>query len=213
MITGNNASTWKKILSHYIQIIDERPVKVLDPTAGERHIWDEIEYNSLNLYGEKTLEVTFCDIRPLKDTIQCDYRKLPFAMGTFHIVVFDPPYSKVIEVGRIYDDEGRSLYERYAKVNDKYNLGNTFFEEGEIPIVLSEFYRVLKRGGYLIIKIQDLAYEWHYKIYNEAKKFGHLKYLGVVIQNYQYSWRLGVRDKSFEKPQQVHTYWMIYKKP
>ncbi|MEM3454692.1 MAG: hypothetical protein QXS21_05965 [Thermoproteota archaeon] len=212
IITGNNAETWKRILQHYSKIIDERPIKILDPTAGERQIWHNISYNQTNLYGEKEYDVTFCDIRPLKDTIQCDYRKLPFNIGSFHIIIFDPPYSERIEMGVIYDAKGRQVYKRYMKMNQKYNLGNTILSEEDIPIILREFYRVLKRGGYLIIKIQDLKFDWHYKIYNEAKKFGYYKYLGMVIQNYKYSWRLIVKDKSYEKPQTIHTFWQIFKK-
>ena len=77
--------------------------KILDVTCGSRTIW----------FNKHNPAAIYCDIRKEELTgiwksesgqlertcivdpdIQCDFTSLPFADGTFSLVVFDPPHLK-----------------------------------------------------------------------------------------------------------------------
>jgi len=212
VIFGDNAQTWRKILMHYIKIIDERPVKILDITAGEKRMWRDIDINSRDLNGNRIMEVTFMDIKPKGDVIQGDYRKLyddkRFKDESQHIIVFDPPYTPPL--GFAY--RRRKDIDFGYDITKRYELELGVISERDIGLVAIGVQRILKKLGYWVIKVQDTAYDWHYVFYDKIKKVTNLKYLGVVIQVLPSTWRMHIRDQSYFKPQTLHTYWMIYRK-
>lgn len=207
VIEGDNADVWKRILEHYANIISNRPVKVADITAGEKRMWKKIDYKAVDLYGNRMYDITFVDVKGGEDVIEADYRSLPLKNMTYDIVVFDPPYADPLG----WTKRPRDTTKEIEEITYLYNLNNGVLKEKDIIPVTSEVARILKRGRYWIIKLQDTKYEWHYKFYNKIRQFGYFKYLGLVVQSIPFTWHMHIPDKSFEKPQPCHTYWMIYK--
>jgi hypothetical protein len=67
---------------------------ILDPCCGSRMFWFDRE-NPQVVFGDlRSTEQTLCDGRVLRvePDVKLDFRKLPFAEGTFKLVVFDPPH-------------------------------------------------------------------------------------------------------------------------
>ena len=59
-------------------------MKILDLSAGNRAVWFEKNHP----------DCIYVDLREqVRPTIVCDTRRLPFADGTFDLVVFDPPHT------------------------------------------------------------------------------------------------------------------------
>lgn len=70
--------------------------RVLDPCCGSRMMWFDRQHPDA-VFGDKRREShVLCDGRQLHiqpDTVM-DFLALPFADGSFHLVVFDPPHLK-----------------------------------------------------------------------------------------------------------------------
>lgn len=67
---------------------------VLDPCCGSRMFWFD-QQDQRVLFGDiRSEEHTLCDGRALNITpdVLIDFRALPFADGSFKMVVFDPPH-------------------------------------------------------------------------------------------------------------------------
>jgi len=208
VLHGENHEVWRRILMHYVKVIGNYPVKVLDLTAGERRMWKSIDINASTLDGTKMMDVTFLDIRPFKYAIRCDYRKLPLKPNQYDIVVFDPPYTDVLG----FDEVRRKVGDLRLKFSEIYNLKTGKLEKRDINIVSYEVSRVIKPNGYYIIKIQDLKDNWHYEFYERMSKMNLYDYIGVVIQVLPSTWHLYVSDETYYKPQNMHTYWMIWRR-
>lgn len=122
---------------------DSRPI--LDPCCGSRMFW----------FDRQDRRAVFGDIRNERHSLvdvssaggarqliiepdqQMDFRALPFADGTFHLVVFDPPH--LIRNGR-----SGWLAKKYGK------LGEDWRED--IRAGFAECFRVLRPFGTLIFK-------------------------------------------------------------
>ena len=112
---------------------------VLDPCCGSRMFWFD-KADQRVLFGDIRSEAhTLCDGRALNITPDAliDFRKLPFADGSFKLVVFDPPHLRRAGI--------RSwLGLKYGILSNDW--------EADIKAGFSECFRVLEPGGVLIFK-------------------------------------------------------------
>ena len=118
--------------------------KILDVTCGGRSIWfnkchpnalycDRREKHEECVYGTKQSRRVL-DVSP---DVVCDFTNLPFADGSFSLVVFDPPHLKGIS-------ESAWLAKKYGKLGEGWQ---TMLHDG-----FAECMRVLKPDGVLIFK-------------------------------------------------------------
>lgn len=161
------AEAFAEILRFYVP----PPALVLDPTAGPRRMYKRLEDRTLDGFD---YEFVFADVKSQltpNPHIRLDVRKLPFRDGVFNAIVFDPPFLEEWQEGW-----GDPRHEDYAYTGwmkeDIYSL---------IVYANSEFARVLKPSGRLILKIQDqwingifyphsdraIALLWNFQLYDK----------------------------------------------
>lgn len=118
---------------------------VLDPCCGSRMFWFD-RSDPRAIYGDNRSESHSLTDRSstggareliIAPDVLMDFRALPFAAGTFHLVVFDPPH--LIRNGR-----SGWLAKKYGR------LGADWRED--ISAGFAECFRVLKPNGTLIFK-------------------------------------------------------------
>ena len=113
---------------------------ILDVCCGSRMFWFDKTDERAVFMDNRTLETHLCDGRKLSinpDVIG-DFRNIPFADNTFHMVVFDPPH--LLRVG-----EKSWLAQKYGKLNRE-----TWRDD--LQTGFQECFRVLETGGILIFK-------------------------------------------------------------
>lgn len=143
--------------------------KILDVTCGSRTIW----------FDKAHPAAVYCDIRNesysaiwkstkndserqcvIAPDVQCDFTCLPFADGTFSLVVFDPPHLKHI-------GENAWLRKKYGALGEGWQ---SMLHDG-----FRECMRVLKSDGVLIFKWAETQIPagevW--KAIGERPLFGH----------------------------------------
>ena len=93
------------------------------------------------------------DIEPLHEgVIEADSQMLPMEASSLSNCVFDPPFLTYIKAGRKHKDGRVAMaarfggYWRYAELEDHYRG------------TISEAWRVLKPGGKMVIKCQDIIH-------------------------------------------------------
>lgn len=149
----------KKILDWYFPPNkDDTTIKILDVTAGERRIWNEVTLQNTSIDGAKQYEVTFLDQSLDAELDICaDFRHLPFADESFDLIIVDVPFMKPehgIEAFGIktHKTPNRDFYFRQSRwIPPEAHFFNT----------TREFNRVSRNG--LIVKIQE-RYENGYEI-------------------------------------------------
>ena len=85
---------------------------ILDACCGSRMFWFNRQHPSTVYMDCRTLETTLCDGRKLTvapDVIG-DFRDMPFADGSFKMVVFDPPHLPNL-------GENSWMAKKYGKLN------------------------------------------------------------------------------------------------
>lgn len=146
-------------------------MKILDPCCGSKMMW----HNKVNpnvVFGDirnQVISVTdrsngkqdgkrIIKIEP--DTLM-DFKKLPFADNTFHLVAFDPPH--LVRAG-----DKSWLKAKYGKLSDNWR--------DDLRAGFAECFRVLKPNGTLVfkwnetqVKIGDVL-----KLVPQQPLFGHL---------------------------------------
>lgn len=142
---------------------------ILDVTCGSRTIW----------FNKHNPAAIYCDIRKEELTgiwklesgqsertcivdpdIQCDFTSLPFADGTFSLVVFDPPHLK-------YAGATGWLAKKYGRLDEHWP---EMLHDG-----FQECMRVLKENGVLIFKWAetDIPAQKVWKAIGQKPLFGH----------------------------------------
>jgi len=113
--------------------------RVLDPCCGSRMMWFNRQHPDA-IYGDKRAEShVLCDGRQLHiqpDTVM-DFRALPFADGSFHLVVFDPPHLK-------HAGQKSWLRAKYGVLEENWR--------DDLRQGFAECFRVLASNGTLIFK-------------------------------------------------------------
>jgi len=180
---GGNAEVFPKILALHVPIGSV----VADVTWGKGVFWRNVPDG---LYKVKATDIA----------MGVDCRNLPYDDGSIDCVVLDPPYMEGFYRKQAEQKAGSGTYasfrESYSNGNevneDEKNTGakkwhaavtDMYFRAG------SEAYRVLRKGGVLIVKCQDevsAGKQWltHVEIINEYERTGfYTKDLFIVVRN------------------------------
>ena len=194
VIKGANKEVFKKILLHY----KPPPARVLDCTCGYKHFWDDLWsiVNTKTLWGEDGYEVIFSDIRPLGHIV-ADYRYLPFKESVFDVIVYDPPWTDMID--------GVSGYKKWLK-GDRFGDLTKPIDEDDIRQFVKQAYLLTKSDGIVIFKIQDTGDWWSFKAYELIKPFNLLAY---HIMLFDATWRSYKDYETLSKPAQTHSFFLI----
>lgn len=145
------------------------------------------------------------DICPLfDDVLMVDSTKMEtFTNNSLNSIVFDPPFL---------------FRKRKSNNNDKMSTRFSYFNSYEdltdmYSNSLTQFWRVLNKGGYLCFKCQDMTdgkfYCTHNFIINKAQQIGfELKDIIIKATNVKLQ-----RDaKQQNCVAKVHSYWLVFKK-
>lgn len=141
--------------------MNDEPKTILDVTCGSRMMWFEKNHpdvvytdkrkGTFEAYGRKTV---------IDPDIQVDFKELPFADNSFHLVVMDPPHSKWLGGNTI-------LGQQYGQLFSDWRM--------EIAEGFKECMRVLKPHGTLIFKWndKDIKLTELLKVIGQKPLFGH----------------------------------------
>jgi hypothetical protein len=202
ILKGTNAEVFKTLLLYY----RPPPAWILDCTCGYKHFWDEMIgiYDTVTLDGKPPYKIIFTDIRPIGD-YQVDYRfildKFPDWEGKFDVVVYDPPYTELrLKVNGV---KKWLKNDRYASDNFKDGIS---LSENHFKLFIKQAYRLTKRSGIVIAKLQDTVNWWHFKFYNCISPF---RLEALYIHDLGQNWAENVEVKNAKKPIPIHAYWFI----
>lgn len=145
------------------------------------------------------------DLIPLYDDVmQDDSTKLKmFEKNSLNSIVFDPPFL---------------FRKRKSQNNDKICARFSYFQSYEELVEmyrqsLNQFMRVLKKGGYLCFKCQDMTdnkfYCTHNEIINYATQIG-FTLKDIIIKATTH--KLQREAKQQNCVAKVHSYWLVFKK-
>lgn len=124
---------------------------VLDPCCSARAMWFD-KKDTRAIFGDCRSEtVTVTDrshgdvdgtrVLEIAPDVQMDFRAMPFADGTFGLVVFDPPH--LVRAGK-----SSWLAARYGRLSESW--------KDDLRQGFSECFRVLKPDGVLIFKWSEV---------------------------------------------------------
>lgn len=118
--------------------------QILDMCCGSKMFWFDRNDSRVVFCDIRTENTTLCDGRSfvVNPDVVCDFRNLPFENESFNLVVFDPPH--FINIG-----DTSWLRMKYGKLNKE-----TW--KDDISKGFAEAFRVLKPGGTLIFKWNEL---------------------------------------------------------
>lgn len=113
--------------------------KVLDACCGSRMFWFDRQNADTVFMDKRELEDTLCDGRSLevKPDVVADFRDMPFADGSFKLVVFDPPHL-------VHAGEKSWLAKKYGRLELNWR--------DDLKRGFSECFRVLENYGILVFK-------------------------------------------------------------
>lgn len=194
----DNAEMMRRIIALY-----GRPgMTILDPMTGPGVFWKAVDTEAYDLH-----RTDIAGGGP-------DARSLPWGDCTVHMVVLDPPY-------RYVEDRTTSEGLRMAE-NDIYNLASLRSAplKGHDAVMalyresMMEAVRVLKHGGYLVVKCQDTItdgrQQWvHVDLMKDAPSLGvEVIDLAVVTP----SQVPPTRWKTQRTLRKAHSYFIVYRK-
>lgn len=117
--------------------------QILDVCCGGRMWWhDKADARAIYM-DERELECTLCDGRAFRvaPDVVGDFRKIPFADGSFAMVLFDPPHLKNI-------GENAWAAKKYGILGDDWR--------DDLRRGFAECFRVLRAGGTLVFKWSEV---------------------------------------------------------
>ena len=150
------------------------------------------------------------DITPLKEgVVEADSRLLPLEANSIGSLVFDPPFLTYVKNGREHKGGAVAMtkrfggYYRYEELEDHYQES------------ISEAYRVLRKGGKLVVKCQDIIHNHqmhptHVKVIQWADMEGfRLVDLFVLAAKH----RMPGPQKGTQRHARIfHSYFLVFKK-
>ena len=151
---------------------------ILDATCGLREMWFQKD-DPDTIYLDRRKGAISSKWRQyggnkiIRVTVQADNRYLPFRNETFSLVVYDPPH-------HVRDADG-TYQDLYGKLS-----GKTWIKD--IWTASRELFRVLKIGGFLILKWSESS-----------------KKVRRVVALFPSPPLFGTKSKS-------HTYWIVFRK-
>jgi hypothetical protein len=150
------------------------------------------------------------DITPLCDgVIEADSRMLPLEPSSLNNCVFDPPFLTYVKAGRNHKEGKVAMtarfggYYRYDELEDHYRG------------TLSEAYRVLKPGGVMVFKCQDIIHNHrmhctHLNVCNWAEYEG-FRLIDLFILAAKH--RMPSPQKGTQRHARIwHSYFLVFQK-
>ena len=174
----------ENIFPQILQLFVKEGAEIADVTYGKGVFWKKVDKTKYKLH--------FSDIKTGGDC-----RNLPYESDSMDCVVLDPPY---MEGFFRRNKEHLAGSGNFAAFREHYSDGSTYTQEAGAPKYHDavtdlyyraglEAYRVLKKGGVLIVKTQDEVsanrqHLTHVEIINYYEKHGYYtKDLFVVVRN------------------------------
>ncbi len=193
---GEDAELLEIMLNFYPR---KKPKSILDATVNARRFWRGSKRTVIGL-----------DINPdFQPDVVADNTRMPFADGSFDVVVYDPPH--IPNQGK---DKQKDFNRRFGLVlrslkENGYSFSHTF------PPFVREAYRVLKREGILLCKIADYIhghrYQWaHLDLLEAARGAGFCPCDCIV--KIRKGPIVDPRWKIAHHARRHHCYWLIFRK-
>ena len=133
---------------------------ILDPCCGSRMFYFDKNDSRVLFCDNRTVDTELCDGRhfEVKPNKVCDFTKLPFEDGYFHLVVFDPPHllrnkgnnKQAISYGSLGEKDVPSGYQM-IKYGALYSDWQDMLKKG-----FAECFRVLEPHGILVFKWSEV---------------------------------------------------------
>lgn len=144
--------------------------------------------------------------------VQANAEHLPLEDNSISTMIFDPPF--LATKGKSIKDLSRADSNLMVKRFGRYPTEPELFKFYQNALI--EFYRVLKSGGILIVKIQDKVssgkqYMSHVFMINEAEKLGfYCRDLFILLAKHRMTpkWQV-VNQKNARK---FHSYFIVFEK-
>jgi hypothetical protein len=176
--------------------------KIADPTYGNGVFWKLIDKSKYDLF--------LTDLKA--DNV--DMRSLPYEDGFLDMVVNDPPYRYTLRTNKKHEDTVG-----HGKVDSLYNLQESRLENTKSVLRLyydsmQEAKRVLKKGGFLVVKCQDTVEScknvWvHNLLMQKAEELGFVcRDLLIVITKSPTKSRWN-KQRHLRK---AHSYFLVFRK-
>jgi len=193
----------KKVISSVSYSQDEILQSIIDLYCPDGFDCDPT-YSKGNFYKNIKAPKYKFDIKPqTPDTVQATSCNLPFEKDQLNSIVFDPPFCFGIH-GQVKNNimsKRFTVYQDYKELYDHYFLS------------AKEFYRVLRKGGYLIWKCQDytdsVTTMTHCLVYTIAEEMGfYAQDLFILVANA----RIFNPNLVQRHARKFHSYFWVFKK-
>lgn len=150
------------------------------------------------------------DLFPIDGVMYGDCRCMSFNDNKFNTIMFDPPFLATTGKSLALSDNNNVISKRFGVYKNEKELYCMYYDS------LSEFHRLLKKGGILIFKCQDKVssgkqYWCHIDIVNKAREIGfELKDLFILLSKNRIvaNWQLA-NQKNARK---YHCYFLVFRK-
>lgn len=157
---GNDAEILNSIIPMHAGVAE--PL-ILDVTYNRGVMWKGTDYRPHRMDINADLDL---------DTVG-DFTAMPFADGSFDVIVFDPPHLPTAAASK---NSSKVWEQRYGITNGDSMRSGTNVSPMFLPFA-TEASRVLRPGGIVIAKIADLThnhrYEWqHIDFVNAVREAG-----------------------------------------
>jgi SAM-dependent methyltransferase len=193
---GGDAELLERMLDFYPR---KPPQSILDATVNRGRFW-----------VGSSRPVTGLDIDPRhKPDVVGDNRDMPFADGSFDVVVYDPPH--VPNQGR---DRAKDFTTRFG-LGGKSSAENGYTFTHLFPPFLAEAYRVLRPEGILFCKIADYVhnhrYQWaHIELIKAAVDAGFCACDCII--KVRKGPIIDPKWKAAHHARRHHCYWLVFRK-
>lgn len=193
----DNGQLIEQVLDLYAPKSDTRKLRVADVTWGKGVFWRNIDLTRFDFHKSDILTVPEAPY---------DFRALPYTDQSFDLIALDPPYAHnpgkmIVDANYRNAETTRGMYH-----NDIINL----YRDG-----MREAYRVLCKGGHLLVKCQDEVessfQRWsHIEILRDALDLGfYAKDLFVLTQ----SKLPHVQFATQQHARKNHSYLWVFRRP
>lgn len=146
------------------------------------------------------------DIAPQVEGVKkSDCRSLPFENDSIQSLFFDPPF-----IANTSQHNLGKVGNRFSAFHTMQELQNMYAES------LAEFWRILKRGGLLLVKCQDIVGKDHYQylthvfVINQAESLGfYSRDLFILTKESQ---MISAHMKTQKHARKSHSYYVVFLK-